>query len=50
MPQYDLGLEQLAEYRTDVAAPGDLDAFWAVTLDEDALFAPRPCWFRSSTG
>jgi cephalosporin-C deacetylase len=33
LPLYDLPLEQLRTYRSAVAAPDDLDAFWARALD-----------------
>ena len=32
MAQFDLPLEELREYRPDVAEPADFDEFWAGTL------------------
>lgn len=34
MAQFDLPIDQLRSYRPDLAAPADLDAFWAATLAE----------------
>lgn len=34
MPLFDLPLSELRAYRPDLAVPGDLDAFWAATLDD----------------
>ncbi|KRV49944.1 acetyl xylan esterase [Wenjunlia vitaminophila] len=34
MPHFDLPLDQLREYRPEVAQPDDFDEFWAGTLDE----------------
>jgi len=34
MPLFDLPLPELRAYRPDLAVPGDLDTFWAATLDE----------------
>ncbi len=41
MPRFDLPLEELRDYRPEVAEPADFDAFWARTLAESRALA-RP--------
>ena len=41
-PLFDLPLPQLREYRSAVAAPADLDAFWARTLEAARSAAGEP--------
>ncbi len=36
MPQFDLPLDELRRYRSDAAAPADLQTFWAATFGEAA--------------
>ncbi|MFG3257286.1 acetylxylan esterase [Streptomyces sp. NPDC048172] len=46
MPQFDLPLDQLRDYRPEIAVPDDFDTFWEKTLAEtrshslDATFEP----------
>jgi cephalosporin-C deacetylase len=46
VPQFDLPIDQLRDYRPDLAVPDDLAAFWAATLADarrrpiDATFEP----------
>jgi cephalosporin-C deacetylase len=42
LPLYDLPLEQLRTHRSAVAAPNDLDAFWARALDAARSSAAEP--------
>jgi cephalosporin-C deacetylase len=42
LPLYDLPLEQLRTYRSAVAAPDDLDEFWARALDAARSSAAEP--------
>jgi cephalosporin-C deacetylase len=42
LPLYDLPLEQLRTHRSAVAAPDDLDAFWARALDAARSSAAEP--------
>ncbi|MFD7712872.1 acetylxylan esterase [Streptomyces sp. NPDC059785] len=53
MPQFDLSLDELREYRSASTEPGDFDSFWAKTLQEarehdlDARFAPVETHLRT---
>lgn len=42
MPRFDLSLDELREYRPEVAEPGDFDAFWDRTLSESRNLAQPP--------
>ncbi len=42
MPRFDLSPAELREYRPDVAAPADFDAFWQRTLAESRALAAEP--------
>src|SRR5882762_10220824 len=42
MPQFDLPLDQLREYRYPVPEPADFDAFWRDTLAQAATIPVAP--------
>lgn len=46
MPFYDMPLEELEDYRPDIAEPDDLDAFWARTLAASSFEAASVTWQR----
>jgi cephalosporin-C deacetylase len=50
MPWYDLPEEQLKDYRTDTAEPGDLDRWWRQRLDEARAVAGEPTLTRYEPG
>jgi len=47
---YDLPPDQLAHYTTSTAAPGDLDQFWASTLQQARALASPPVLAAAKTG
>ncbi|WP_300682870.1 alpha/beta fold hydrolase [Nocardioides sp.] len=55
MPQFDLPLETLREYRSERTAPADFDDFWASTLGElssvplDVTLTPHPLGLTAIT-
>ncbi|MEV7609760.1 acetylxylan esterase [Microbacterium sp. NPDC089320] len=49
MPLTDLPLEQLRDFRPDVAEPSDFDRFWAETLDESRTAGGSPSLVPAST-
>ncbi|GAA3652538.1 acetylxylan esterase [Microbacterium marinilacus] len=50
MALFDLPLDQLREYRADVAEPSDFDAFWADTIAQTRAAAWEPRVERTDTG